>query len=92
MALHSLSSQLVTYQDYTIAGVTFQAPNGTMGLPYHAMKHFQQQVSQTQFEDARRRYCLPVLDPQVWKCQEVLVNGTTCQSDDKLHFVKYKTL
>lgn len=90
LALHSLSSQLVTYQEYTIAGVTFQPPNGTMGLPYHAMKHFREEVANIPFEDARRRYCLPVLDPQVIKCEEVLINGTTCASED--NFVKFKSL
>ncbi len=71
LALQALSSQLVSYQPYSIAGVTFEPPNGTMGLPYYAMKHFSDEVKSIPFEDARRRYCLPVLDPRVVKCEEV---------------------
>lgn len=79
------------YQKYSIAGVTFEPPNGTMGLPYHAMKHFQDEVKSVQFENARRRYCLPVMDPHTIKCEEVKVNATTCESVDG-KFVKFKSL
>ena len=65
-------------------------PNGFRGLPYHAMKHFQDEVRSNKFDDARRRYCLPVLDPHIIKCEEVLINGSTCASED--NFVKFKTL
>lgn len=61
-----------------------------MGLPYHAMKHFSNEVSKSSFEDARRRYCLPVLDPDIIKCTEVPINGTTCESAD--NFVRFKSL
>ena len=45
LAMNALSSQLITSQEYTIAGVTFDPLNGTMGLPYYAMKHFTDEVS-----------------------------------------------
>lgn len=90
LALQALSSQLVSYQPYIIGGVTFEPPNGTLGLPYHAMKHFADQVSSSPFENARRRYCLPVLDPHIIKCTEVPINHTTCESVD--NFVKFKSM
>lgn len=90
LALTALSSQLVSYQPYIVGGVTFEPPNGTMGLPYHAMKHFADQVSATPFEDARRRYCLPVLDPHIIKCTEVPIDPDTCESAD--NFVKFKSM
>ena len=70
LALTSLASQLVTNTPYNIAGVTFQSPNGTMGLPYWAMKHFADNVTDSLFDDEYRQYCLPVLDPHVIKCTE----------------------
>ncbi|KAK5172184.1 uncharacterized protein LTR77_003822 [Saxophila tyrrhenica] len=91
LALHAMSSQLVTYQSYSIAGVTFDPRNGTMGLPYYAMKHFADEVASIPFENARRRYCLPVLDPHLIKCTEVPINHTTCESIDG-KFVKFKSL
>lgn len=54
------------------------------------MKHFQDEVQANKFDDARRRYCLPVLDPHVIKCEEVWINGSTCASED--NFVKFKSL
>lgn len=53
-----------------IAGVTFQARNGTMGLPYYAMDHFHRQVRSSTFEEERRSYSLPVLDPHLVSCTE----------------------
>ena len=66
----ALSSQLITYQPYTIGGVTFEPGNGTMGLPYYAMEHFSQEVSSSKFDEEHRQYCLPVLDPHVIQCKE----------------------
>ena len=62
-----------------------------MGLPYYAMKHFSDQVKSIPFEDARRRYCLPVLAPDIIKCEEVPINHTTCESVDG-SFVRFKSL
>lgn len=41
-----------------------------MGLPYYAMQHFTDEVQSSQFEEERRQYCLPVLDPDVIHCSE----------------------
>ena len=54
------------------------------------MKHFQDEIRKNKFDDARRRYCLPVLAPDIIKCEEVWINGSTCASED--NFVKFKTL
>ena len=62
-----------------------------MGLPYYAMQHFANEVKSIPFEDARRRYCLPVLDPHIIKCTEVPINHTTCESIDG-QFVKFQSL
>ena len=51
-------------------GVTFEPPNGTLGLPYYAMKHFSKDVESSAFEEERRSYCLPVLDPHLITCTE----------------------
>ena len=71
LALTSLASQLVTNTPYTIGGVTFMSPNGTMGLPYWALKHFSENVTDTIFDNEFRQYCLPVMNPHVIKCTEV---------------------
>ena len=71
LALTSLASQLVTNIPYTIGGVTFDSPNGTLGLPYYAMQHFAENVSHSLFDDEYRQYCLPVLNPHVIKCEEL---------------------
>ena len=57
--------------DISEGGVTFEPPNGTMGLPYWALMHFTKQVESSPFEDEYRSYCLPVLDPNVISCKEV---------------------
>ena len=69
LALTALSAQMVSYQSYTMGGVTFDPPNGTMGLPYWALKHFSDSVETTRFEEEYRQYCLPVLDPHVISCK-----------------------
>lgn len=61
-----------------------------MGLPYYAMDHFRTEVASIPFQDARRRYCLPILDPNVITCEEVPINPVTCASED--NFIKFKTL
>lgn len=70
LANTALSSQLITYQPYTIGGVTFEPGNGTMGLPYYAMEHFTNEVSTSKFDEEHRQYCLPVLDPHIIRCEE----------------------
>lgn len=90
LALTSLTSQLVTYSPYTLGGVTFEPPNGTMGLPYWAFEHFRQQASKSPFEEQKRRYCLPVLDPQLWSCKEEPFNQE--QERTYSNLVQYKLL
>lgn len=70
LALTSLSSQLVTNTQYALGGVTFTSPNGTMGLPFQALRHFTENVSTSMFEDEYRQYCLPVLSPHIITCKE----------------------
>lgn len=90
LALTSLSSQLVTYAPYTIGGVTFEPPNGTLGLPYYAMKHFADQVESSSFEEEYRQYCLPVLDPHIIKCTEEPFNQSQGETNSSL--VRYKPM
>ena len=59
-------------------------------MPYGAMLHFQRQVKSSVFEEERRRYCLPVLDPHLITCTEVKINETTEQTNSSL--VKWKVL
>lgn len=61
-----------------------------MGLPYYAMKHFSDEVATLPFLTARRRYCLPVLDPDIIKCTEMPVDPHTCETSD--NFAKFETL
>ena len=90
LALTALSSQLVTYTPYTVGGVTFEPPNGTMGLPYWAMKHFSQQVESTHFEEEHRQYCLPVLDPHLITCKEEPFSQERGETNSSL--IRYKKL
>lgn len=39
-------------------------------MPYWAMQHFSDQIKSTRFEEERRSYCLPVLDPDIIHCTE----------------------
>jgi hypothetical protein len=41
-----------------------------MGLPFWAMQHFTDQVKVSPFEEERRRYCLPVMEPHIISCTE----------------------
>ena len=90
LAVTTLSSQLVTYAPYTVGGVTFDPPNGTMGLPYYAMKHFSDQVKDSPFEDEYRQYCLPVLDPHIISCKEEPFHQHRGETHSNL--VQYKQL
>lgn len=81
---------MVTYSAYTVSGVTFEPPNGTMGLPYWAMDHFGREVAKSSFEEQRRRYCLPVLDPHLWTCKEEPFDQEKQQTYSNL--VQYKLL
>jgi hypothetical protein len=56
------------------------------------MDHFRREVESIAFQDARRRYCLPVLAPDIIKCTEVPINPDTCASEDPDRFVKFKSL
>lgn len=89
-ATTSLSSQLVIYSPYTVAGVRFEPPNGTMGLPYYAMEHFRNEVSSSIFDEERRQYCLPVMDPHIIKCHEEPFNQYRSETISSL--VRYKAL
>ena len=80
LAMTALSSQLITHTPYTIGGVTFQSPNGTLGLPYQALAHFARNVSDTKYEDEYRQYCLPVLSPQIITCKELAVNQSSAMT------------
>jgi hypothetical protein len=41
-----------------------------MGIPYYAMKQFSDLVKSSPFEEERRQYCLPILDPNLITCEE----------------------
>lgn len=64
----TLACDFAYLQQYTIAGVVFEPPNGTLGLPYWALRHFSDSVESTTFEEEYRQYCLPVLDPHIITC------------------------
>ena len=81
LAMTALSSELVTFTPYTIGGVTFMSPNGTLGLPYQALAHFARNVSDTMFEDEYRQYCLPVLSPNIITCEEMAVNQSSAMTE-----------
>ena len=84
LAMTSLTSMLVTVTPFTVAGVTFEPPNGTLGLPYHAMKHFSDQVASSPFDEEHRRYCLPTLEPHLIRCTEEPFNQVLGQTDSNL--------
>lgn len=90
LALTALTSQLVTYAPYTVAGVTFEPPNGTLGLPYYAMEHFSKEVASSPFEEEYRQYCLPVLDPHIITCTEEPFDQLLGETNSSL--VQYKSL
>jgi hypothetical protein len=76
-----------------LGGVTFDPKNGTLGLPYYAMQHFTDQVQSSAFEEERRQYCLPVLDPHIIRCTEepfLPPQGDTIESENGL--IKYEQL
>ncbi|KAK5162737.1 uncharacterized protein LTR77_011220 [Saxophila tyrrhenica] len=84
LAMTSLSSQLITYQPCQVGSVTFEPPNGTMGLPYWATQHFSDQVESSRFEEERRQYCLPVLDPDLIHCTEEPYNQRIGRTNSSL--------
>ena len=84
LALNTLTSMLITSTPFTVGGVTFEPPNGTLGLPYHAIKHFSDQVSSSSFEEEHRRYCLPTLEPHLISCTEEPFNQLLGQTDSDL--------
>jgi hypothetical protein len=94
LALTTLSSHLVTYAPYTVGGVTFTPDIGTLGLPYWALKHFSDHVkaSNPVFEEERRQYCLPVLEPHIIKCHEepFINDGLITETNSSL--LRYKSL
>ena len=61
-----------------------------MGLPYYAMRHFADQVERSMYEEERRQYCLPVLEPHIITCTEEPFNQTLGQTDSNL--VKFQVL
>jgi hypothetical protein len=68
LATTALSSQLITHTPYTVAGVTFSAPNGTFGIPYGPLEYFASKASSSLFGDEKRQYCLPILNPKLVTC------------------------
>lgn len=78
LATTALSSQLITHTPYTIAGVTFSAPNGTFGIPYGALEYFAATANSSLFGDEKRQYCLPILNPKLVSCvpDDVAHTGT----------------
>lgn len=57
------------FQQYTIGGVTSEPPNGTMGLPYWALRHFSDSVESTTSEEVTYNQCCDVLlrmDSVIW--------------------------
>ena len=90
LALTTLSSLLSTYTPFTIAGVTFEPPNGTLGMPYGARKHFANEVASATADEERRQYCLPVLEPHIISCTEVPFNQSLYQTEN--NFVRYNAM
>jgi hypothetical protein len=68
LATTALSSQLITHTPYTMAGVTFLAPNGTFGIPYGALEYFAAKANSSLFGDEKRQFCLPILNPKLVSC------------------------
>ena len=68
LATAALSSQLITHTPYTMAGVTFSAPNGTFGIPYGALEYFAVKANSSLFGDEKRQFCLPILNPKLVSC------------------------
>jgi hypothetical protein len=89
VSLNWVKDLLLTSEPF-VGGVTFQAKNGTMGLPYYAMDHFHNQVQTTKFDEERRSYCLPVLDPHIISCTEEPIELGQMQTNSSL--VKYTRL
>ncbi|KAJ9613453.1 hypothetical protein H2200_003395 [Cladophialophora chaetospira] len=70
LAATALSSQLITHTPFTMAGVTFEAPNGTFGIPYGVLTHFAQVANQSIFGNEMRQYCVPVLNKKLVACSQ----------------------
>lgn len=61
-----------------------------MGLPYYAMDHFHRQVRSSTFEEERRSYCLPVMDPHIVSCTEEPIELGQLETNSSL--VRYTRL
>lgn len=53
-----------------------------MGLPYWAMDHFTKQIRSSHYDEERRQYCLPVMDPQIISCTEEPFDERTGRTND----------
>ena len=74
LAASALSSQLITHTPYSIAGVTFSSPNGTRGLPFGVLQEFADLAQGSTFGSERSEYCLPVLNPKQYTCEQDIEN------------------
>jgi len=79
LAAAALSSLLITRGNYTIAGVTFSSPYGTLGIPMDVLEQFVQQVIHSKFDNERTEYCLPLLPKR----------SVSCIHDDDGHRAEY---